>query len=113
MLRSGNAADLGGTRDRLGCADLEPFEVEATPEQVEAVPELAEAPQIVLEAAPVLSEPELVHAEPEMHAAETSSPELTLGPDEAERVSQAVDRVFNRFKRLLVAAIVRELARPD
>ena len=34
-------------------------------------------------------------------------------PDEAERVSQAVDRVFNRFKRLLVAAIVRELGRPD
>ena len=61
----------------------------------------------------MLSEPELVHAEPEMHAAETSSPELTLGPDEAERVSQAVDRVFNRFKRLLVAAIVRELGRPD
>jgi len=28
-------------------------------------------------------------------------------------VSQAVDRVLNRFKRLLVAAIVRELGRPD
>ena len=62
---------------------------------------------------PCFQSRELVHPEPEMHAAETSSPELTLGPDEAERVSQAVDRVFNRFKRLLVAAIVRELARPD
>jgi hypothetical protein len=32
---------------------------------------------------------------------------------EAERVHQAVERVFDRFKPLLVAAIVRELARHD
>ncbi len=33
--------------------------------------------------------------------------------NEAERVHQAVERVFDRFKPLLVAAIVRELARHD
>jgi len=94
--------------------EIEPLEVEPTPEQLESAPEPAEVPQVVPEATPVLSEPEapeMVH--PELHAAETSSPELSLGADEAERVSQAVDRVFDRFKRLLVAAIVRELARPD
>ena len=86
---------------------------EVQPQEFATAPEPAEVPQIIPEAASVLSEPELVHPEPEMHVAETASPELSLGPDDAERVSQAVDRVFNRFKRLLVAAIVRELGRPD
>ena len=89
---------------------------EVQPQEVATANEPAEVPQIIPEAAPGACRAggtELIHPEPEMHVAETSSPELSLGGDEAERVSQAVDRVFNRFKRLLVAAIVRELARPD
>jgi hypothetical protein len=33
--------------------------------------------------------------------------------NEAERIHHAIERVFDRFKPLLVAAIVRELARQD
>jgi hypothetical protein len=42
-----------------------------------------------------------------------SSPEVIRRSSEAERIHQAVERVFDRFKPLLVAAIVRELARHD
>ena len=60
-----------------------------------------------------LKTPEQICPEPEAHATEiSSSPESSIELTEAERVSQAVDRVFNRFKRLLVKAIVRELERP-
>ena len=105
------AAQLAETAQ---AAEIEPHEVEVIPEQVEAAPEQAEVEQIVPEAMSTLEAPEPVQPQPEMHVAEiSSSPEPSLGPDEAERVSQAVDRVFDRFKRLLVKAIVRELARPD
>lgn len=49
-----------------------------------------------------------------MQAAQSvSAPEVTHRSSEAERIHQAVERVFDRFKPLLVAAIVRELARQD
>ena len=35
------------------------------------------------------------------------------GLNEAERIHKAVERVFDRFRPLLVAAIVRELVRRD
>ncbi len=43
----------------------------------------------------------------------SSAPEAAFRSNEAERIHQAVERVFDRFKPLLVAAIVRELARSD
>jgi len=115
-------------------------EVESAPQQTtEAAPiELAAAPAPLetelpaAEAAPVQQEqpfePELVsaplettpqelaHARAEAEASvdETSSaPAPEDGVNEAERVHQAVERVFDRFRPLLIAAIVRELVRRD
>jgi CheY-like chemotaxis protein len=42
-----------------------------------------------------------------------TSPEMTPQLSEAERIHQAVEQVFERFKPLLVAAIVRQLLRHD
>jgi hypothetical protein len=98
---------------------LEAMPLENMPQETQqAAPEPvhpdAEAAAEAMPVLPELETPEPVHLQPETHAAEiASSPEPSLGPNDAERVSQAVDRVFNRFKRLLVAAILRELARPD
>jgi hypothetical protein len=63
-----------------------------------------------MEAAPV----EATVVQPELQVAESSSsPGVSTRSNEAERVHQAVERVFERFKPLLIAAIVRELARRD
>jgi CheY-like chemotaxis protein len=102
--------------------------LEAQPSQPEAVhseskldlsaPEAAPIEPTPEPIAPTSVKPELVHPELAPRQPETnvenisSSPEL-LQASETERIHQAVDRVFDRFKRLLVAAIVRELARHD
>jgi len=98
-----------------------PEPMAATPEPVVAIPE------------PIASEPEPVVATPEPIPPPASVPGAAEPPatqpvevaaaaapaegvshsSEAERVHQAVERVFDRFKPLLVAAIVRELARRD
>lgn len=69
--------------------------------------------------APVHEEP--LAPAPEIKAAPVPAPEAVAAPvvdsvtrsPEAERVHIAVERVFERFKPLLIAAIVRELARLD
>ena len=52
-------------------------------------------------------------AESAMAAPHAPDHESVVRSPEAERVHQAVEKVFDRFKPLLVAAIVRELARHD
>jgi len=57
---------------------------------------------------------ELASPQPGQYLTENSSTGAILArSNEAERVHQAVERVFERFKPLLIAAIVRELARSD
>jgi hypothetical protein len=68
--------------------------------------------------APVVASPEATEvpaaAEPEAEQPVAVTPAVeTIHSAEVERVQQAVERVFERFKPLLVAAIVRELARHD
>jgi hypothetical protein len=77
-------------------------EPEAEPEQVGLPPEMAPA--------------ELAHPGTEAWVDETSSqtsPALAQRLDDAERIHRAVEKVFDRFRPLLVAAIVREMARLD
>ena len=64
------------------------------------------------DAEPAAVQSESTEPQTEMHLAE-NAPEDSLQSIEAERIREAVDKVFDRFKRLLVAAIVRELARPN
>lgn len=52
-------------------------------------------------------------AESAMAAPHASDHESAVRSPEAERIHQAVEKVFDRFRPLLVAAIVRELARHD
>lgn len=102
---------------------------ETTVEQAQTVPEAE--PQAVHETVPaqdlhhetkpeptaeipVQIQPEPTAPAPQMQTAQNaSSPEGMRRSSEAERLHQAVERVFDRFKPLLVAAIVRELARHD
>ncbi len=78
---------------------------------VEVAP-LVSAPAVEepLEPAPIDSEPE--EPEPSMTAI-SSPPGVSSRLNEAERIHHAIELVFDRFKPLLVAAIVRELARND
>jgi CheY-like chemotaxis protein len=87
----------------LAQSELESDAVEASPVQPASEQEVAFAPPEQSPAA---------QPEAETHAAVVSSaPEAVL--NEAERIEQAVQTVFDRFKPLLVEAIVRELARHD
>jgi CheY-like chemotaxis protein len=66
------------------------------------------------EAEPTAVQPDSAEPQSETQMAQSApSPEASLQSSEAERIREAVDKVFDRFKRLLVAAIVRELARHD
>jgi hypothetical protein len=99
---------------RVPEAELEPARtaVEAAPEPVH-VDEPRPEPEPVL-VAPVLAPVEPAHCEVATHVeAASSSPEVSSRPSEVERIHQAVERVFDRFKPVLIAAIVRELARHD
>jgi CheY-like chemotaxis protein len=83
--------------------------VDAVPEQdmPEVEPEQLAAPSQTVAA-------ETAHSGPETGMNETSSAaDPVHSVSEAERIQQTVDRVFDRFKPLLVEAIVRELARRD
>ena len=89
---------------------------ETAPAAVEAAPEaVQDEPQPGPEQAPVAQEPaEVAHpAAATQVQAIPSAPEVSPRSSEAERIHQAVERVFDRFKPVLVAAIVRELARRD
>ena len=100
---------------------------QSTPELLhsEAKSPVAEAVPVRVEAAPVQRAApiqEFSEAEPLQSAAlelEQSMGEIASPPaissrlSEAERIHHAIELVFDRFKPLLVAAIVRELARRD
>jgi len=87
----------------------EPIAVAPEPAQPEPAPEpVAAAPEPVIPEPPAVQPVVVSPPSPAPVAAETIS-----RSSEAERVHQAVERVFDRFKPLLVAAIVRELARHD
>jgi hypothetical protein len=73
-----------------------------------------EAPPVQV-SVPAEAEPQQpAQLQPEQPMGEICSPPgLTSRLNEAERIHHAIERVFDRFKPLLVAAIVRELARHD
>jgi hypothetical protein len=78
-----------------------------TPSETEVEPELVSAP---LEVTPE----EMAHYRAEAledGSALASAP--ANGMNDAERIHKAVEVVFDRFRPLLVAAIVRELVRRD
>jgi len=83
---------------------LEVLEVEPTTESAPTVP------AAIMEPAP--AEATYPAAATQVHAI-SSTHEASPRSSEAERIHQAVERVFDRFKPVLVAAIVRELARRD
>ena len=83
---------------------LEVLEVAPTIESVLTVPEAVAEPVPAEVAHPAAATP--------LHAT-SSTHEVSPRSSEAERIHQAVERVFDRFKPVLVAAIVRELARRD
>ncbi len=86
---------------------------EDVPERVEVLPIPASA---ATEEQPAVVEApaETAPLRPEQAAdADIFAPGVPVRSNEAERVHQAVERVFERFKPLLIAAIVRELARSD
>ena len=107
----------------LGPVPIEAEEVEAksAPAQVEPEAEAVLAsPEIAPEelAQPEAKPPERPEAQTQPEAwMQESSAVTARAPaeslDEVERIHQAVERVFDRFRPLLVAAIVRELARQD
>jgi hypothetical protein len=128
VLESADQAEILQTAFEPEPAQLQPVSEDeysetqhSVSEVVRSEPEIAVAKPALLNIEPEpeielseLASPELGQTQPEAHVAETlSPPELLPQSSEAERIHQAVDRVFDRFKRLLVAAIVRELARHD
>jgi CheY-like chemotaxis protein len=103
----------------LSLTDTAPAYLEAAPENLESVPVEAvplEAPSVHPESTtvpePTEPEPHQLHSEPQTEEI-FSPPGLSSRLTEAERIHQAIELVFDRFKPLLVAAIVRELARHD
>jgi CheY-like chemotaxis protein len=92
-------------------AQVLPAQVEDAPVQV---PVHLEAPPVQV-SVPAEAEPQQpAQLQPEQPMGEICSPPgLTSRLNEAERIHHAIERVFDRFKPLLVAAIVRELARQD
>jgi CheY-like chemotaxis protein len=99
-------------------------EVEAVPVQLEAEPavepphvEPLYEPQFEVEQAPVApisALAEAVHRQAAMQV-ETLDPAAEVSPrsNDPERIHQAVERVFDRYRPVLIAAIVRELIRQD
>jgi CheY-like chemotaxis protein len=91
--------------------ELEPeVRAVAAPEEVvssEPVAPMAEETQAATHLATLLAD------QPESIAAASALSSEAIRSAEAERIHQAVERVFDRFKPLLIAAIVRELARLD
>ncbi len=76
------------------------------------------APLVSADVAEEPLEPTRIESEPEQQpeasmTAISSSPGVSSRLNEAERIHRAIELVFDRFKPLLVAAIVRELARSD
>ena len=100
-----------------------PIELAAAPAPVEAeLPEAEAAPvqheqelEPELVSVPLETTPEeLAHARAEAVEEEPAfAPAPEDGLNDAERIHKAVERVFDRFRPLLVAAIVRELVRRD
>ena len=92
-------------------APVETEQAEADPAPVQVEPEAAQE----LVSSPLEMTPEEVaHARAEADEAEPAfAPAPEDGLNEAERIHKAVERVFDRFRPLLLAAIVRELIRRD
>jgi CheY-like chemotaxis protein len=91
---------------KMPVAEAMPVRVEVPPVQVEA----AQMQEAIEAAEPLQSAP----LEVEQSSGDISSPPaVTSRLSEAERIHHAIELVFDRFKPLLVAAIVRELARQD
>ena len=99
--------------------------VEAAPAQMETespLEPLQVAPQFVepyteaepVPVAPIAAPAEAVHREAALQT-ETlaATTEVPPRPNDAERIHQAVERVFDRYRPVLIAAIVRELIRHD
>jgi len=87
-----------------------PAEVEPEPDGAATIPAKVVPERAPTEAASI----EQAAPQPEPHLTENpSSGAILARSNEAERVHLAVERVFERFKPLLIAAIVRELARSD
>ena len=99
--------------------------VEAAPAQMETespLEPLQVAPQFVepyteaepVPVAPIAAPAEAVHREAALQT-ETlaATADVPPRPNDAERIHQAVERVFDRYRPVLIAAIVRELIRHD
>ncbi len=78
-------------------------------------PPVLAAPEIAAEEVPQPDLPvtEVQVLEEENMPAEAPVPQAEAAQSDAERIHQAVERVFDRFKPLLIAAIVREIARSE
>jgi hypothetical protein len=106
-------------------AEVEPEPEETVATQMQPEPEVqtVAAPQEVVSSEPVAPMAEETQPaaqlathlapQPESVAAASALSSEAIRSAEAERIHQAVERVFDRFKPLLIAAIVRELARLD
>ena len=92
-------------------APVETESKEAQPAPVQVEPEAEQ--ELVSSPLEVTTE-EMAHARAEADEAEPAFAPAPEDPrNEAERIHKAVERVFDRFRPLLVAAIVRELVRRD
>ena len=103
----------------------EPHPAEAiAPAGLPTEPDEAPAPVVLSPAQHEAAEPAPTHPEVEAQSDAAAAESVMAAPHapdhesaarspEAERVHLAVEKVFDRFKPLLVAAIVRELARHD
>ncbi len=105
----------------LLCSELDSPLDNVAPVQVEAAPVQLAEPAALEPLEPTQPSPEQQpefqpdpQPEPSIEEAEISSPPgLSSRLNEAERIHHAIELVFDRFRPLLVAAIVRELARQD
>jgi hypothetical protein len=108
-----------GSAESAKVEEVEPESPEPIAPQVEPEVQTVAASQEVVSSepvAPVAEEtPPAAHLDtpPESVAVASEPSSEAIRSAEAERIHQAVERVFDRFKPLLIAAIVRELARLD
>ena len=94
-------------------AELEPEPVAQTVAAPQEVVSSEPIAAMVAETQPAPHVADQIAEQPESVAAVPAPSSEAVHSAEAERIHQAVERVFDRFKPLLIAAIVRELARLD
>jgi hypothetical protein len=118
---SAEAAEVEPEVQETVATQIEPEHPEMVDSEVEPTPEVqtVAAPQGIVSSEPVAPMGEETQpttqlaTQPESVAAASALSSEAIRSAEAERIHQAVERVFDRFKPLLIAAIVRELARLD